>query len=169
MTDSAFIAQSSLHPTGNAKIAGLEKELHLHGYDFSAALSVFFISYALFEIPSNIACKWIGPGWYIPAMTIAFGLTTIGTAYVKDFSSLCGVRFLLGTFEAGMMPSVVYYLSRWYTRAELTFRVSLFIIAASLAGAFGGLLSSAILSLHHFASLEGWRMIFAIEGNRLFS
>lgn len=86
------------------------------------------------------------------------------TGFVHDFPSLCGVRFLLGIFEAGIMPGLVYYLSRWYRRSELTFRVSLFIVSASLAGAFGGLLASAILRIDHIGWLRSWRMIFAIEG-----
>jgi sugar phosphate permease len=57
-----------------------------------------------------------------------------------------------------------YYLSRWYRRAELAFRLSLYIVMAPLAGAFGGLLASAILTLPGFGSLHSWRMIFGIEG-----
>jgi len=67
-------------------------------------------------------------------------------------------------FEAGMMPGIAYYLSRWYRRSELAFRLSLYIVMAPLAGAFGGLLASGILKLSHFGGLKTWRMIFAIEG-----
>lgn len=67
-------------------------------------------------------------------------------------------------FEAGMMPGIAYYLSRWYRRSELAFRLSLYIVMAPLAGAFGGLLASGILKLSHFGGLHTWRMIFAIEG-----
>lgn len=63
-----------------------------------------------------------------------------------------------------MLPGIAYYLSRWYQRAELTFRLSLYMVMAPLAGAFGGLLASAILTLDHFGGLHRWRMIFAIEG-----
>lgn len=62
------------------------------------------------------------------------------------------------------MPGIAYYLSRWYRRSELAFRLSLYIVMAPLAGAFGGLLASAILTLDSFGSLTRWRMIFAIEG-----
>jgi hypothetical protein len=55
---------------GNAKIAGFEKDLGLRKYDYNSVLSAFYISYILFEIPSNMACKWIGPGWYIPAISL---------------------------------------------------------------------------------------------------
>src|SRR5699024_1183443 len=55
-----------------------------------------------------------------------------------------------GVFEAGMMPGIAYYMSRWYRRSELAFRLALYIVMAPLAGAFGGLLASAILTLDHF-------------------
>ncbi|KAH8599291.1 retrograde regulation protein 2 [Bisporella sp. PMI_857] len=149
---------------GNAKLAGFEKDLHLTGYDYNKVLSVFYISYIIFEIPSNIACKWIGPGWFIPSISLAFGICSIGTAFVHNIHQVCIVRFLLGIFEAGMMPGIAYYLSRWYRRSELAFRLSLYIVMAPLAGAFGGLLASGILKLSHFGGLHTWRMIFAIEG-----
>lgn len=67
-------------------------------------------------------------------------------------------------FEAGLLPGIAYYLSRWYRRSELAFRLSLYLVMAPLAGAFGGLLASGILMLDHVGSLHSWRMIFAIEG-----
>ncbi|KAK3639858.1 hypothetical protein LTR56_012238 [Elasticomyces elasticus] len=120
---------------GNAKIAGFDKDLGLQGYDYNVVLSVFYVSYILFEIPSNII-----------------------------WAQACGVRFVLGIFEAGMLPGIAYYMSRWYRRSELAFRLSLYIVMAPLAGAFGGLLASGILKLSHFGGLHTWRMIFAIEG-----
>lgn len=63
-----------------------------------------------------------------------------------------------------MLPGIAYYMSRWYRRSELVFRLSIYIVMAPLAGAFGGLLASAILKLPNFGSLDRWRMIFAIEG-----
>ncbi|KAI1420012.1 MFS transporter [Xylaria sp. FL1777] len=149
---------------GNARLAGFEKDLGLVGNDYNTVLSTFFISYILFEIPSNLACKWIGPGWFIPAISLGFGISSLGTGFVRTKAAACGVRFLLGVFEAGMMPGISYYLSRWYRRSELVFRLSLFIVMAPLAGAFGGLLASGILTLDHFGSLHSWRMIFGIEG-----
>ena len=134
------------------------------GYDYNMILSVFYISYIIFEIPANILCKWGGPGWVLPIMSLLFGVTSLGTAFVKTKAQICGVRFLLGIFEAGMLPGIAYYLSRWYRRSELAFRLSLYIVMAPLAGAFGGLLASGILTLPQFGSLHSWRMIFAIEG-----
>ncbi|TQN69430.1 putative transporter [Colletotrichum shisoi] len=149
---------------GNARIAGLDKDLGLQGYDYNIILSTFYVSYIIFEIPATVACKWMGPGWFLPITTLLFGIVSIATAFVHNRAAICGVRFLLGIFEAGMLPGIAYYLSRWYQRAELTFRLSLYMVMAPLAGAFGGLLASAILTLDSFGSLHRWRMIFAIEG-----
>lgn len=142
----------------------MEKDLGMEGYDYNLVVSVFYISYIVFEIPVNLLCKWMGPGWFIPLTTIIFGGVSIATAYVDTIAQIAGVRFLLGIFEAGMLPGIAYYLSRWYRRAELAFRLSLYMVMAPLAGAFGGLLASAILRLDSFGGVSGWRMIFAIEG-----
>ncbi|KAH8766639.1 putative MFS transporter [Diaporthe sp. PMI_573] len=149
---------------GNARLAGLEKDLKLVNNDYNALLSVFYISYIIFEIPANILCKWIGPGWFIPLTSLGFGISSIGTAFVNTEAQASGVRFVLGIFEAGMLPGIAYYMSRWYRRSELAFRLAMYIVMAPLAGAFGGLLASAILKLPGFGSLHTWRMIFGIEG-----
>lgn len=142
----------------------MTEDLGLEGYDYNMIISVFYISYIVFEIPITLLCKYVGPGWFLPITTIIFGAVSIATAYVDNIPQICGVRFVLGIFEAGMLPGIAYYLSRWYRRAELAFRLSLYMVMAPLAGAFGGLLASAILKLDSFAGVTGWRMIFAIEG-----
>lgn len=127
-------------------------------------VSVFYVSYIVFEIPGNMLCKYIGPGWFIPAISLAFGIASLGTAYVNTLGQACAVRFILGIFEAPMLPGIAYYLSRWYRRSELAFRLALYIVMAPLAGAFGGLLASGILTLDHVAGVRRWRMIFLVEG-----
>ncbi|GKU11407.1 unnamed protein product, partial [Fusarium langsethiae] len=149
---------------GNARLAGLEEDLGMKGSDYNLVLSVFYISYIIFEIPANLLCKYMGPGWFIPLTSLGFGLVSIFTAFVHNVPQICGVRFVLGIFEAGMLPGIAYYMSRWYRRSELTFRLSLYIVMAPLAGAFGGLLASAILKLPNFGRFKSWEMIFAIEG-----
>ncbi|KJX94353.1 mfs transporter like protein [Zymoseptoria brevis] len=151
---------------GNARIAGLEKDLGINpkSFDYNIILSCFYISYIVFEIPATILAKALGPGWFIPAAALGFGILTVCCGLVQTFSQICGVRFLLGIFEAGMLPGIAYYMSRWYRRSELAFRISLYLVMAPLAGAFGGLFASAILKLDHFGSMHSWRMIFGIEG-----
>ncbi|KAF5019117.1 hypothetical protein F66182_8886 [Fusarium sp. NRRL 66182] len=149
---------------GNARLAGLEKDLGLAGYDYNLLLTVFYISYIIFELPSNMLCKWMGPGWFIPATSVCFGVASLGTAFVNTMGEACAVRFILGIFEAGMLPGIAYYCSRWYRRSELALRLAIYVAMGSFGGAFGGLLASGILKLDSFGSLTRWRMIFAIEG-----
>ncbi|SPO03597.1 probable MFS transporter [Cephalotrichum gorgonifer] len=150
---------------GNARLAGLEKDLGMKGYDYNATLSVFYISYILCEIPSNVLCKLVGPGWFLPILTILFGSCSLANGFVKTVPQAMAVRFLLGIFEAGMFPGIAYYLSRWYRRSELTFRLACYVTASPLAGAFGALLASAILTMDSIGgSIHRWRMIFVIEG-----
>ncbi|KAH6647778.1 major facilitator superfamily domain-containing protein [Truncatella angustata] len=157
-----FIDRANL---GNAKIVGLEKDLHMTGaYDYNQLASIFYIAYIVFEIPSNLACKWMGPGWFIPLLVLGFGAMSLAFAYVQDLPQACAVRFLLGMFESGVMPGMSYYLSRWYRRSEFTFRVAVFVVMAPLAGAFGGLLASGITSMTNIGGLHSWRMIFFVEG-----
>jgi MFS family permease len=82
-------------------------------YDYNTLISIYFVSFIVFEIPSSIACKWLGPGWFIPILTMGFGITSLASAFVQNMPQACGVRFLLGLFESGMMPGISYYLSRW--------------------------------------------------------
>ncbi|KAI1380204.1 putative MFS transporter [Hypoxylon crocopeplum] len=156
-----FIDRSNI---GNARLAGLEADLGMTGNDYNVLLSIFFVSYIVMEVPSNLACKRIGPGWFLPFLGFGFGVASLAMAFVRDLPAACGVRFLLGMFESGMMPGISYYLSRWYRRSELVFRISLFLVMAPLAGAFGGLLASGILSLSSIGSVRAWRMVFLVEG-----
>lgn len=142
----------------------METDLHMTSYAYNIILTSFYVGYILLEIPAVVLCKFIGPGWFLPAASIMFGLCSVFTAYVTTVPQACAVRFLLGVFEAGMLPGTAYYLSRWYRRSELTFRLSLYVAMAALAGAFGGLLASAILTLPSVGTLTTWRMLFVIEG-----
>lgn len=101
-------------------------------------LSSFYVSYIVFEIPSNLLNKKIGPGRYIPMMVITFGALSIATGFVKNLGQAVAVRFLLGAAEAAMLPGCSYFLSRWYPKAELVFRLSLFLVASPLAGELMG-------------------------------
>ncbi|KIS68380.1 uncharacterized protein UMAG_03474 [Mycosarcoma maydis] len=151
---------------GNARIAGLEKDLGMNprSYDFNILITAFYVAYAAFEIPSTTLTKILGPGRWIPAMTFLFGLLSLANAFVTNFAGAIAVRFLLGVAEAGMLPSIAYYLSRWYKKDELVFRLGMYLVTAPSAGAFGGLLASGILKIPHMGSVKSWEMIFLIEG-----
>ncbi|KIW84705.1 hypothetical protein Z517_00093 [Fonsecaea pedrosoi CBS 271.37] len=153
---------------GNARIQGMAKDLDLVGYRFNWALSVFYIIYLLVEVPSNILLKHIGPRFYIPGLVFGFGFVSLCTAFVKNFNELCVARAFLGVFEGGTMPGISFFLSTFYKRRELYFRVGIFISAASLAGAFGGLFATALSRIPRWGTestpIHTWRNIFFFEG-----
>ena len=117
-------------------------ELQLYGYRFNIATSIFYIVYLTVEVPSNLLLKMVGPRWYLPGLVVGFGLVSLCTAFVHTFEQLCGLRALLGIFEGGAMPGIAFFLSSFYKRRELYFRVGIYVSAASMAGAFGGRSSS---------------------------
>ncbi|KAG7094126.1 hypothetical protein E1B28_007738 [Marasmius oreades] len=151
---------------GNAKISGIEKDLHLVGFDYNIALTVFYIFYIAAEIPSNLALKHFG-SWWLAAMVTTFGIVAIGTAFVTSFAGLLVTRVLLGIAEGGTLSGLTYLLSRYYRRSELVLRIGIFFgTSPALAGAFGGLLASGILSVDDIGIVKSWRKIFLIEGQQ---
>ncbi|KAK4631650.1 hypothetical protein CLAFUW4_02533 [Fulvia fulva] len=153
---------------GNARIQGMAEDLNLVGYRFNWALSIFYIIYLLVEVPSNILLKKVGPRFYIPALVIGFGFVSMCTSFVHNFNQLCVARAFLGVFEGGTMPGIAFFLSSFYKRKELYFRVGIYVSAASMAGAFGGLLAAGLSRIPEWgtsaAPIHTWRNIFFFEG-----
>ncbi|KAJ6514989.1 MFS general substrate transporter [Mycena vitilis] len=149
---------------GNAKIAGIEKDLGMAGFDYNVALTVFYIFYILADIPSNLALKHFGSVW-LAAMVTCFGVISIGTAFVKSYSGLIATRVFLGMAEGGTLSGLTYMISRYYRRTELVMRMGIwFGVSAPLAGAFGGLLASGLLHVGDIGTVKSWRKIFLVEG-----
>ncbi|KAF9529278.1 major facilitator superfamily domain-containing protein [Crepidotus variabilis] len=149
---------------GNARIAGLQKELKLTNDQYSMALTVTFIPYALCEIPSNLLLKVIGPNYVLPALVTLWGLTTTLQGLVTSYHGLIVARFFIGLFEGGVLPGLVLYLSFFYPRRKLQSRISAFFSSASLSGAFSGLLATAILKMNGREGRGAWAWIFILEG-----
>jgi MFS family permease len=147
-----------------ANIAGMSKELILDGLKYNISNLVFFIPYIIFQPPSTILVRSIGPRIHLAAITFAWGAVMIGMGFVKDFGQLAGMRVLLGFLEAGFFPSCVYLLSTWYTRYEVGKRYSVFYLLGCVASAFSGILAFGLMQLGGREGLTGWRWIFIIEG-----
>ncbi|KAI6126504.1 MFS general substrate transporter [Pisolithus sp. B1] len=149
---------------GNAKLEGLMTQLHLTGSQFNVALSVFFISYGLFEFPANVILQFVRPSRWLPGIMFAWGIAMTFMGLVKSYPQLTAMRFLLGIAEAGFYPGVVFYLSMWYPKYKLIYRVALFTSSAAIAGTFSGLLAYAIGFMNNVGHLEGWSWIFITQG-----
>ena len=149
----------------NARSFGLEADLGLHGTQFNTALTIFFVPYIVFEVASNIFMKRFTPRIWLSACCFLFGVVTVCQGLTQNFGGILATRFFLGLAETGLFPGCFYLLSCWYKRGESLTRFTLFFGSTSLAGAFSGLLASAIGKLDYAHGFRGWRWIFIIEGS----
>ncbi|KAJ5143279.1 uncharacterized protein N7515_002066 [Penicillium bovifimosum] len=149
---------------GNAKIVGLQKDLGMTNSQYNATLTIFFVSYSIFEPLTNVLLKRLRPSVFIPIIMMAWGICMTCMGLVKNFSGLMAVRWFLGLAEAGLFPGVGYFLSCWYKRSEFGVRMAIFFSAAALAGSFGGLLAAAIAKMDGIGGKRGWAWIFILEG-----
>ncbi|CAG8649738.1 14830_t:CDS:10 [Cetraspora pellucida] len=149
---------------GNAKLANLERDLNLTGNEYNWSLGIFFLGYVIFEVPSNIILIKTKPSIWISTLMVMWGAIMIGMAFVKNFSQLMATRFLLGAFESGLFPGVIFYITKWYKKSERNYRISLFFAGATIAGAFNGLLAFSITNLNGKLGLNGWQWLFIIDG-----
>ncbi|KAF2087786.1 MFS general substrate transporter [Saccharata proteae CBS 121410] len=150
---------------GNAKIAGMMTDLNLSSSEYSICLVVFFIPYVVFEVPYNLILSNTRPSVFLPVIMSLWGAVTCCMAAAQTYQHLVAIRFIVGTLEAGFAPVILLVLSSWYKKNEQSKRFALYISAAVLSGAFGGILAGAITgSLDGIHGLEGWRWLFLVEG-----
>ncbi|SJL04038.1 related to allantoate permease [Armillaria ostoyae] len=177
----SFLDRTSI---GNAKLYNLEADLHITDSQYLLALTVFFFSYALFEVltvlvtlstlvcanelckvPSNVFLKRLRPSLWLSSLMLLWGImmqTVQGL--VHNYGGLLGMRWMLGMFEACLYPGVNFYLSCWYKRTEFGLRAAFFFSAATVSGAFGGLLAAAISNMDGVGGKPAWAWIFILEG-----
>ncbi|KDN36615.1 hypothetical protein RSAG8_10718, partial [Rhizoctonia solani AG-8 WAC10335] len=125
---------------GNARLFGMEADLGMKGSQYQTAVSVLFVTYLLFEVPSNLVIKKLRPYHPDTAMafiTFAWGVVATLTGIVQSYGGLIACRLVLGLFEAGLFPGMAVYLTFWYTRKELALRIGYLFVSSALAGAFG--------------------------------
>ncbi|PSK60410.1 hypothetical protein B9Z65_560 [Elsinoe australis] len=149
---------------GNAKIEGLQEDLNMTGPQYNWCLTAFFFTYCAFEVPSNMLLKKFRPSIYLASIMVAWGTVMTLMGIVQNYHGLLSARIMLGVAEAGLFPGVVYFNTMWYCRYEIQVRQALFFSAASVAGAFSGLLAYGISFMDGVGGLEGWRWIFILEG-----
>ncbi|KAJ4998117.1 putative transporter [Colletotrichum sp. SAR 10_66] len=149
---------------GNARLYNLESDLNLQGNQFQVAVSILFVTYIIFEVPSNLVLKLFTPSRWIAFITVAWGIIATLTGLVDSYGALIACRLLLGAVEAGLFPGLNVYLTFFYSKHELALRVGYLFVSAAIAGGLGGLLAYGIGHMEGVAGLSGWRWIMIIEG-----
>ncbi|MFP3584689.1 MFS transporter [Paraburkholderia sp. SIMBA_055] len=131
---------------------------------YGLGAGIFFIGYFLFEVPSNLLLQRIGARKTITRIMVLWGLTGCAMATVSSPTAFYVLRFLLGVFEAGFFPGVVYFLSQWFPRNRRGQILGLFMTGFPIAGMIGGPVSGWAMSrLAGVAGLAGWQWLYIVE------
>ncbi|KAK9375589.1 major facilitator superfamily domain-containing protein [Lipomyces chichibuensis] len=150
---------------GNARTGGLADDFKLSSNQYSVILLVFFVSYVIFEIPSNMVLARVRPSLYLCGLAICWGAVAASMGATQNWQQLAGVRFVLGFVESGFAPGIAFYLSSWYRRYELASRFAFYYTAVAVAGGLSGLLAGLITQyLDGVRGIAGWRWLFIIDG-----
>ncbi|KAG6889428.1 hypothetical protein C0995_001196 [Termitomyces sp. Mi166 len=157
----SFLDRSNI---ANARVAGLQEDLMLSDHQYTVALTVTYVSVIMAEIPANLLLRAVGPRFMLPAILTLWGVAATFQGFVKRYGDLLACRFFLGLFEGGSVASVILYLSLWYPRHKLQWRITVTGVIASLAGAFSGLLAYGIIRMDGLGQRPGWSWIFILEG-----
>jgi ACS family tartrate transporter-like MFS transporter len=141
----------------------MNKDLGIDAFYYGLGAGIFFIGYALFEIPSNIVLEKVGARMWIARIMITWGIVSGLMAAAVGPWSFIGLRFLLGVAEAGFFPGMILYFTYWYPAAYRGRVISTLFIAVPLGNAIASVISGAILGMDGIGGLHGWQWVFIIE------
>jgi ACS family tartrate transporter-like MFS transporter len=150
----------------NVSFAALQmnRDLNFSGTVYGFGAGIFFLSYAAFEVPSNLLLYRFGARRWLARIMITWGLIAMGMLFVRTPLEFYVARFLLGLAEAGFFPGVVYYLMQWFP-AELRARsITRFYVAYPLSSVVMGMLAGLLMGFDGNLGLAGWQWLFLIEG-----
>jgi ACS family tartrate transporter-like MFS transporter len=142
----------------------MNADLHFSATVYGLGAGLFFVSYAAFEIPSNLLLERIGARRWLARIMLSWGLVASAMMFVRTPLSFYILRFLLGVAEAGFFPGLLYYLTLWYPAAHRGRTVSRFYVAWPLSLVLGGAAAGPLLGLTGVLGLSGWQWLFLVEG-----
>jgi MFS transporter, ACS family, tartrate transporter len=150
----------------NISVAALQMnaDLGLTTRMYGVAAGLFYVTYVLLEVPSNLILAHVGARRWIARIMVSWGIVAAGMCLVQSATQLYVMRLLLGAAEAGFTPGIIYYLSCWYPRSDRARAMSFFYIGATLASMIGVPLSGLLLGLNGAMGMAGWRWLFLLEG-----
>ena len=150
----------------NVGFAALQmvKALHMSPKVFGFGGGIFFVSYFLFEVPSNLLLEKVGARLWIARIMITWGFLAAGTAFVVGPSSFYTMRLLLGAAEAGFFPGVILYITYWFPSEYRARIVGMFTVAIPVSSFLGSPISAALLGVDGWLGLRGWQWMFIMEG-----
>ncbi|KAL3450258.1 major facilitator superfamily domain-containing protein [Aspergillus insuetus] len=156
---------------GNAKVLNaetgdsLQQQTGMTERGYSITLTLFAVAYSLFDVPSNWVLKrYARPSYWLGTLMLCWGAVTLGFARADNMPTVIVLRVLIGVFEAGFFPGMVYLITFWYRQDERSIRIAFILATSTLAGAFGGCIAYGVGFINGRGGLEGFRWLFIIEG-----
>lgn len=156
----AFLDRSNV---GSAKQA-LHTDIGISDAVFAFGAGVFFVGYAIFEVPSNLILYRVGARRWMTRIMVTWGIVSAMMMFVVGDKSFIALRSLLGIAEAGFFPGIMLYLTFWFPEKERTRVLGFFYFGYPLAMTLGSPLSGALFGLDGLAGLHGWQWMFLLEG-----
>ncbi|GAA1884349.1 MFS transporter [Paeniglutamicibacter psychrophenolicus] len=156
----AFIDRTNI---GMAKDR-MEIDLGISATAYGIGAGLFFLTYALSEIPSNLIMHKVGARFWIMRIMITWGILSACMAFVQGEWSFYILRMLLGIAEAGLFPGVIYFITQWFVVKDRAKANGMFLLGVSIANIVGAPLGGVLLTLDGLGGLHGWQWMFIIEG-----
>jgi MFS transporter, ACS family, tartrate transporter len=141
----------------------MNKAIGLTSEMFGLGGGIFFLSYFLFEVPSNLILYRVGARLWIARVMVTWGLVSAASAFATGPHSFYVLRFLLGAAEAGFFPGIILYLNLWFPARHRAVAAAAFMAAAPLSTAIGSPISGALMQLPGFAGLSNWQWLYILE------
>ena len=150
----------------NLSFAALQmnKDLGLTETAYGLGAGLFFVTYCLCEIPSNLLLHRFGASRWIARIMLTWGVLAVATAFIRGPMSFYVMRLLLGAAEAGFYPGVLYFFTLWFPAAYRGRIIGLFLASIPITGIIGAPLSGWLLTLDGLNGLRGWQWLYIIEG-----
>jgi sugar phosphate permease len=132
---------------------------------FALGAGIFFIGYAIFEIPSNLLLRKVGARIWLARIAITWGIVEASFAFVQGETSFILLRFLLGVTEAGLFPGVIMYLAEWFPNKVRVQMFAIFYLAQPISQMLGAPISGWLLGIgNQIPGMHGWQVMFFVEG-----
>lgn len=142
----------------------MPKTLHLKGKELNNLVTLFYVTYIVFDIPWVVSIKKFGANRVLGVALIGWSASTLGMGFVKNYHQALACRLLLGLFEAGLLPCMIFIISTIWNQKQQAKRIAVIYCATTVSGAFGGLFAYGVQSMGERAGLAPWRWLFIIEG-----
>ncbi|KAL0956452.1 hypothetical protein HGRIS_002600 [Hohenbuehelia grisea] len=151
--------------TGIARVAGMGAALKLSvGERYSIISCIYFVPYTLLQLPGNLVLRWVGAREWVTFLVISWGAVELGMGFAQNWHVLALCRALLGVFESGFFPAMVFIITTWYRRFEVQKRLAIFYLFSIFIGGFSSIFAYVLTLLKGRGGLQGWQWIFIIEG-----